>query len=515
MDSSDNVYNRYTDQMQQLEQFRNTYQSIYSTHALEQDDPEVKRLTEALAYFTAYTQELSKQRIDEMHMHMGQQLHPYLLSPIPAQSILHLNPKKLNSTETLQQNTSVYLEAEDNTSALFKTVQPVRLLPILCTSLDIEKTTPTDTSFRLSFKADQEMTTAPEHLPLYINMDHHFERSIGLLYQLKEAVETMYVCYDNNPQNIYNIQLFQPERPTFGLNPIEYLRHQFHFPFSQSFLYLKLAHAPAKWNAFSIHFKLKKSVIEKRLTKECFKLFCTPIINLREEATKDFFVDGTKSSYTIHQPELDDKLALHSVKSVYYKQGKRYFPLHISSIRSGENTYALSDIHGTEPTLDIHMPHAFTDPKVVSADARWYQPEFGKSFWQRITVSSYDVEIAGVDWELTSERQPHLNHSETDATFSLKEILSLHTGDQVSPRYLRQLFYVLSSQCASEFKPIISAFTEIVSMSEDSHFQLRFNGIKQTDARLTLFVSLFQNFINEWFESKNYHLTTLCTEKMD
>jgi type VI secretion system protein ImpG len=55
MKSDDNLYKIFLEQMHELENFRMSYAARHPTIPLEREDPDVRRLTEAMAHFAART----------------------------------------------------------------------------------------------------------------------------------------------------------------------------------------------------------------------------------------------------------------------------------------------------------------------------------------------------------------------------------------------------------------------------------------------------------------------------
>ena len=118
---SDKIYQLYLTQMQGLSSFRKEYQSVYSTASLDQDDPELKRLTEAIAYCSAHAQAIGQRTIETYHQRLVTQIHPYVVSPLPAKTLLALNTQNVKETFNIEKGSTIQLETEEGHNALFKT----------------------------------------------------------------------------------------------------------------------------------------------------------------------------------------------------------------------------------------------------------------------------------------------------------------------------------------------------------------------------------------------------------
>ena len=508
MEQSAQRYQIYLEQMQALEQFREEYQTVYSTAALERDDPELARLTEAIAYFSAYTQEVGQQQIKQLHKHLVEQIHPYVCSPLPAKTILQLVPEKLNEIVHITKGSTFQLEAEEGKTALFKSCALVRLLPIQLCSIDTEDVFPDRINLKLNFEAFVEMNQAPGELPIYLNVLNDFSQTLNWYNAIMLSAHSVTVSFDNDKHRqteSCELTFSEPDMP-LGMHPIEQYRNLLHFPYLQFFLHFNITKSPESWRSFSLHLNIEKPFVGGKLFKSFFRLFCTPLINLREESGKDIWADGKVSKYYIYPPELEEDLELHSLKGLFQRGGNQKQPLIPSVIQGGQNTYAFTNSEPEGPSIDLNIPDAFETPRAISVEGYWHQPDFSASLWQKIKVSPFEIDIPGVEWLINKERTGCLPSLFEPGRLSLLEMLSIHSGYEISSTYLTHLFYLFSSQWAKEFRFICSGFTGFYDTGTHNKYDFGLRFLEEDNEPVLLFITYFQQIVNVWFDVSDFKL---------
>ena len=97
-------------ELEALEKFRISYTGIYPNTPLTREDPDIRRLIEALAMFTARTRVAAERNIDQSMLRIFRQHFSYLLDPMPAMVMLSATPtaRYVDATE-LPEGTEAYL----------------------------------------------------------------------------------------------------------------------------------------------------------------------------------------------------------------------------------------------------------------------------------------------------------------------------------------------------------------------------------------------------------------------
>src|SRR5262245_2099946 len=85
------MYERFLDQLHALEEFRQVHHEVHPTAPIDRDDPAVRRIIEALAFFTARTQTAARNNLRASLDRLLAGYFDFLLSPMPAMATVQPN----------------------------------------------------------------------------------------------------------------------------------------------------------------------------------------------------------------------------------------------------------------------------------------------------------------------------------------------------------------------------------------------------------------------------------------
>ena len=379
----------------------------------------------------------------------------------------------------------------------------LRLLPIRLSSITVERKSPSVIIANLVFSAFFTQTKIPGRISLYLNVLNDFAHTLSLANSMKDMKIKPFASF-NGESKMYPVKTAFPLKEFAWMHPIEQFRNDLHFPYADFFMYLDIDEAPSSWTSFSIRIQLKRNSTEPDLSKDCFHLFCTPVINCKEESCKTISVNGIHSRYPVEPAGSEKHLQFLSLSGVFNDPGKHFNPLFPSVIYGGEGSYELFLSDKGVPSIDIRMPGVFEKPSDIFVSALWYQPVFSAVFFQRIRVTPFSVDIPGTSWSITRERTKHYSPFEQKNALSLYEMLSLHSGYEISCQILTRLFFLFSSGSAAEFNFITDSFQ---GFSEgDDCFYLHLTVDEDKYPVVNLFIEYFEKLVNVWFQSKGFWL---------
>ncbi|MEJ1337886.1 MAG: type VI secretion system baseplate subunit TssF/IglH [Candidatus Sedimenticola sp. (ex Thyasira tokunagai)] len=507
---SDNalIHQQYLQQLQGLETFRQAYQEVFPTAALERDDPELKRLTEAIAYCTAHAQHSAHCALQSHHQTLVEHIHPYMVSPLVAKTIVQVIPDaKLQQSYELAPGCRFELNSEEQSSADFVTCMPLTILPLQYHQFELASQGSNRLKLTLGFNGFVTMEQQSPEIPIYLNVLNDLNATLAL-YNALIADDVVAELYFEGEQTPRSCQLghkscqFRPR-----MHPIETIRNALHFPYAQFFVYVRLLETPAKWRSFNLVLSIKSQQSLQNINQDCFRPFCTPMINLSQRNAQNIWCDGTKSQYPLLNEYLTEDAAIHSVLGVYQQLNEQKTPLIPSVVHQGNNTFAL--LTGTKNRLqiDLSIADAFTNPRYVIIDALWYQPNFSRVLWQKLTVMPYDIDIPGVQWQLSEARQLCVVPSDAEGKLTLFELLAIRSNEVVSAALLTQLFHLFSATSAAEFAPVVDGFIGVNATSEQASFVFEVALANSNMAIGELFLAYFQAAANDWFAVDNIRLT--------
>jgi type VI secretion system protein ImpG len=416
----DTLYKAFLEELAALEKFRMGYTALHPA-PLGREDQDVRRLTEALALFTARTRLAGQRSIARSTMRLFQQHFPYVLSPVPTMAMLRAESDgQFADLAEVPRGTQVHLapaKVADNTSPLsFRTQAPLRVLPIRLEKRVRKESHEGRARLLLTFKSNNntERTTAPGTLRLYLNHLNEFLSSLAVHHQLKTSTRAVSVSFDaeNAQWQPCTTWRFQPSPPPPSeLEPFEHplqrIRSFFLFPQQELFLEVELPEPQRPWRQFTLCFELKEPLPpELVLTSDSFVLHATPMVNVQRAMSNPLEHDGTKEHYAIQHTDPTGGYRVHSVLGIYRLDGKGLVPLRPGAFSRGPNTYEIEhegEGEGRRTWLTLDLPGAFAKPVRVAVEACWYQPlppEFDVSGYRAGLPERF---IEGLRWSVVGD----------------------------------------------------------------------------------------------------------------
>jgi len=438
----EHLYKAFLEEMNELDNFRLIYASMHPGVHLEREDPDVRRLTEAMAFFSARTRLAGLRNINATILRFFQQFFPYMLTPLPSATIAQAAPTRQLSEKTVfPMGTELSISPDSGGTAIFRTICDLAVLPVLQTRFSVLALPSRGFRIILGFTSAYARNDEIGTLSFFINNMNNLEASALILFNLKRHLKGLSVVFDEKADE------FSPGEPcefSFGMqnseyddeHPLERERFFFHFPWTDLYLNVKVVQPPRAWREFSLCIDLDhewpKSLV---LNQDLFQLFTAPVVNLRNDMAQPLTCDGTKEKYSITHPNVRHGFALHSVRGIYEvtEKGMAFVkPGVLSGAAPSYETEEFVDSRGISRTnLLLHYPEAFENPKTIAVEARWYQPWFREKISESLKIAPFSHTAAGIRWGLQFEPVPHqgsISHESTGAflhyfTLTSKEAL--------------------------------------------------------------------------------------------
>ncbi len=420
------LYKAFLEEMNALEMFRMTYASLHESQSLDSEDPDIRRLIEALALFSARARLAGSKNIKATRLKIFKQFFSYLITPVPSMGILYARINaRLTEPTSLPQGTEIAVSTEDGRTAIFTTLTSLRILPIYLNDVSMISLSTRGYRFLLEFYSPFPRKESIEEISLHINYLNNFEASLKIQSLLKECLTNISVSFD---KKIDETSLGQKCQVTFGqipskekspaiFNPLEKERLFFHFPWQELFMTVSMLDTATTWNRLYLYLDVNsawpRSLV---LSKDMLQPFAVPIINLRQFNAEPIICDGLKEKYLIRYPDQDYGFELHSIRGVYEITKEGLVPLVPESLSFSNNSFDIEDSNRkTKDSIKLHyiklnMPEAFKNPKTISVDAFWFQPWFSTLLSHKLSVNLFTRNISGVDWELHPDLVPHFRN---------------------------------------------------------------------------------------------------------
>jgi len=294
--------------------------------ARKEQDPDVERLLEGFSFLTGRLRQYMSEELPEVSHTLAQLLWPNYLKPIPSYSILQFDPL-LNSenNKIIPKGESVYgIHKEDKIKCVFQTCYDTEIFPL--DIIDAQYYTLGESStIELSFKTKNNVPISQlslETLRFYIGNHEHVSDNL-YLYLMN---------YVNNIEIILKKETAVKNIDKDSLSPVgfaedenilpiyknvfhgyallqEYFcyKDKYHFIDLNNLNIIKTFPEELLKRSFSFQIKIhftKKLQITKKITKNNFLLYCTPILNLFD-ADAEPIRKGLEEEYEVLPSDMD------------------------------------------------------------------------------------------------------------------------------------------------------------------------------------------------------------------
>jgi len=488
------LYEDFLRELRALEEFRVHLGARNPEQAVRRDDPDVRRLLEAVAYFTVRSRQMLLRNMQSTWLRLFSDQFEPLLTPLPASAILQANvsPRRADAA-TLPRGTELRINLPHGQLVSFRTLDDLRILPCWLESAVLLRD-PGGCFHRiaLQFASRFQRMDAIGLLRLHTRMADDFGASARFLYGLRAHLQRAHVVYDSDISDhqvgdACALSYGSSHLPLFGLgsggpeggpettHPLLRTRTYFHFPERELFLNVEVP--PTKgnrmWQRFHVYLDLDPDWPVEHIAPDLFQLHAVPVANLHRESATPLTCDGTQDALPIRHPSPEKGYALRSVLGVYVVRDSGLVPLRTSALPEqsalsglqlpgaagapeGPPTEALPSYQieerltplGPRPYLVMRAPAALLSPLLLHVDALWYQPGVAESCSPRsgaprplVTLTGRVLE--GVDWELRGGVRAETESPLRNELSALLRILSMSMRPVLSEPDLRWLMEVL------------------------------------------------------------------------
>lgn len=403
-------------ELEAIEHFRISYTGLFRDVPLVREDPDVRRLIEALAFFSGRTRLAAERVANESLMRLFHQHFPYALSPMPATTMLQAQPSpRFVDAISLPRGMEVHVATKahlgERPPYRFRTMAPLRVLPI---QLDAIRTRVSGGKLRrilLQFSSAHPRND--EIGTLSLNIDHlsDLTASMAVYFALKTHARRASVVYGPLPgsdargedcQLAFGAVDGAPHEYAAFENPVQRFRSFLHFPNGELYVHFKDLKPPRNWQHFTVCLDLDESWPgELTLTEDSFALNTVPIVNITHDMANPVECDGTRERYLVHHPDNASRFACHSILGVYLLTDKGMVPVEpgvLGPTKYGYETLFEGKGQDRRGWVLLDIPGAFDSPQRVAIDAFWTQPDLHGVLPEELLARLADRHIEGLQW---------------------------------------------------------------------------------------------------------------------
>lgn len=393
---------------------------------IKEEDPDVQRLIETMAFFTAHTQVSSAKNIKNTEKRLWQEFFPFLFSPLPAMSILEAEVQTPNFklATTLPKGAKVAVQMMESSAALnakpkvanFYTSRDLKISPVLLKRIENYQQ---KNEFALIMSSRYQQSGAIGNLNLYVNYLDDYAKSLHLLLSIQDHLQKVEIVFKDQKQPLPCHVSFGLDRDSQDLasdyfeHPLYKARLFLHFP--QQDLYINIFPdkrytnlIPQTWSEYSIVFTFNeewKSLdsLNELLDFQPFSINTVPMVNLSRDSSAVIHFDGTQIRQPIYSTQ--PGFSLQRIKGVYKIVDGLNVAIRPGFVRDDSESYEFEYFKNLA-WLIYYSDDVYKQPAQLVVDGFWYQPWITDYLQKKITVSLYDRNINYVKWKLVLPIEP-------------------------------------------------------------------------------------------------------------
>lgn len=474
------LHDAFLAELEALEQFRVGYSGMYPQAPLAREDPDVRRLLEALAMFTARTRVASERNVEGALLRIVRQHFPYLLSPVPALFMLRGTvSRSYVDVSVLPRGSQVNLVQRGEAGApdaifSFQTLTRLRLLPITLEGVETFAKKKQGLRLALRFSAAFPRNDQIDEIELHIDYLDDLHSSLLVLHALQAHLVASSVRWDHD---VHESSTGEPCRIEFGPrapevaelgpfdHPLQQVRAALHFPQSALFMRIRGLDAARGWQRFTVLLDLDDDFpANLQLNVDCFQLHVVPAMNIRLDTADPLSHDGTVVRQRARHSDPSAGFVPLSIHAVYRKTPAGLVPLEPAIIRGARDSFE-AEIEGRNEArsafVTLHLPDAFEHPETAVVEALWHQPAVSKLRSQDCRVKLKDRFIQGIDWDCLGQLMPHTD-SELDADRrGMLELLSIRGHRLLGLAELQFLLHAMGISAERSFAKLTARIADL------------------------------------------------------
>ncbi|AUX23304.1 hypothetical protein SOCEGT47_038270 [Sorangium cellulosum] len=536
--AQDQLEKAFLEELAALDRFRIAYTGAYPATPLSREDPDVRRLLEGMAMFSARTRLAADRGLHRSFLRIFRQHFSYLLGPLPAMGMLRAAPTlSLADVAELPAGSEVLLiepGAKGAEPRVFRmrTRSRLRILPIELASVNLLRARGRGVRIVLRFTSKFSRNDEIGEIDLHINHLDDLASSIAVLHALKKHLRSASVVFDQPAREDTSGQACEvyfgpPERPEHVMDrtehPLKEARAALRFPRQELYLNVRGIRAPRNWREFTVCLDMDdRWPAELRLTADGLELFVVPMVNERVDMANPIECDGTRDRYRLRHPDDAARFVPTGVLGVYRIADQGLVPIEPAVVparlggredaaRARRDSYDVTyDGQGGDRRafVSLDLPGAFDSPQKVAVEAVWHQPALRGVRASGLEVKVSDRFLAGVAWSCSGELSLPVEGDLEEDRESLLELLSLKNQRFLGVDELRFLLRALGIRAQPQFDKLVSSLARVDVSSKPFAkstsgfkyvYRIEFDGLNPSDMpRVELFCGKLLDVLAAW-----------------
>jgi len=473
-------------ELEALERHRMRYLARFPGAPVQQDDPDVRRVIEALALFSLRTRRIARRNAQDAIGQLFRRHFEGLLNPSPAAArvVAKIGPNFADIVD-VPRGTELLL-TKDRFAITMTTLEPMRVLPLEVQSIHLSSAERTELVVTLTAKhrrsaikvqAPDETSEMDGEIAFEIDQLGELTPSAAVLDEIRESVVGLKVEYESDrAPRVLEVPLEQGLRfgaltpPLIELTasdqPLSRLRSFFHNPWTELRMVVRVP-APAQgetWQRLRLRLRLRRPWPRHLgLQPTTFAINRVPVVNLKRDWASPIRCDGTRDRVPILHPLPGAHLQPHSLLGVYEFTPQGPVPLLPIGLRGEGKGYDLEvEGEGTARRLWLHIdaPTTFAEPITLGVEALWYQPAARSAGTDDFDTRLANGFVSSLTWTATPllhDIQP-LHASDTEV---LMRLLALKQQTTLTRDELVFLLEALGANHHRDLRRVVDSIREV------------------------------------------------------
>lgn len=473
----------FLSELEALEKFRVAYSGMYPQAPLASEDPDVRRLLEALALFTARTRLASQRNVEGALLRIIRQHFPYLLSPVPAMFMLRGTvSRSYVEVSTLPRGSQVNLvlrgdEAKQTPDSVFvfHTAASVRLLPIELEGVEtfVAKGR-RGARLALRFGTGYERHDEIEEISLHIDYLDDLHSSLLVLHALQANLLACSVVWTHAVDSSIKgdpcqVEFGAREPQDAELEPLDHPLYRVRAALGcpQAALSMRITgiKSPRNWQNFSVVLDLGEDFPSNlQLNVDSFQLHVVPVVNVQRGTADPITHDGTLEQHRVLPSDPAAGFVPISLHAVYRKSPEGLVPLEPAILRGARDSYE-AQLEGKDRArrayITLALPDAVEQPETVVVEALWHQPAVSEISAADCKVQLQDRYIQGVRWDCLGSVSAHLDSDIENDRQGMLDLLSIRGQRLLGLEELRFLLQAFGATREPACRRLIERMTDV------------------------------------------------------
>jgi type VI secretion system protein ImpG len=434
-------------------------------------DPDVRRLLEALAFFSARTKASAADCMTEAVRRIAGSVLDELLEPVPAAMLVECETERLLEPVVLPRGTLLRVVDGQRTglfSTLFRTVlRPIRIERVRLDErggrrvlqISVRSSVRERTAFRLALHV-RRLSDYRASLSLYDALERHLVRAFVMPRGTEQRNDEPVRCGVR-----FDTRLTDAVDDLEDRGPLIRLRSLFHFPEQELYLCFDVPAFGTAWEQLDLCLELDSEFpSDVAFTVDHFRLNVVPVVNSWVDAAEPIVYRGLTDAVAVRYPGTAfTQVEPAGVRAVYRTAPNGLFPLLPAVLASNTDCYEVED-NGRR--LRLRVDDAFEHPCRIIPEISWQQPQLWASGATRPVISVYSRHLPTVSFRAIGlMRAAKRSALSSDLTRCL-DVLSYRMQQRLTRNMLSRVLEILGVSDEGPYRGMAALVLDLESREE-------------------------------------------------